>query len=328
MTKKENRLEALKELQAKIDKKFGAGSLLVGNENLKNLDRLSSGSFLLDGILGGGLPKGRIIEIFGPESSGKSTLSLLAIAQAQKEGGIVAFVDAEHALDRKYAQKLGVDMNTLLLSQPDCGEDALSIVEELVESGQVSVVVIDSVAALTPKKEIEGEMGDSHMGLQARLMSQALRKITAVAQKNNVTLIFINQIRMKIGVMFGSPETVTGGQALKFYASVRLDVRAKEKITEGDNIIGHIIRVKTVKNKTASPHQEVLVPLIYGKGIDSVVELYTMAKDKGVIHVAGAHHYMDETKKEKLASSAAEMIEKLKTDTKLYKTLADKVKSL
>lgn len=274
----------------KIEKDFGKGSILkMDDKVVEKIPSVSTGSLNLDLALGiGGLPRGRVIEIYGPESSGKTTLTLQTIASMQKEGGVCAFIDAEHALDIGYAKKLGVDVGNLYVSQPDNGEQALEIVDTLVNSGAVDLIVVDSVAALTPKAEIEGDMGDSLPGLQARLMSQALRKITGNIKKNNCTVIFINQIRMKIGVMFGSPETTTGGNALKFYASVRLDIRRVGQVKEGDEIIGSETKVKVVKNKMAPPFKEALFQILYGKGVNHLGELVDLAVQQNIVQKAGA----------------------------------------
>jgi len=286
------KLKALELAVSTIEKQFGKGSImrLGSNDSLhKDVEVISSGSLSLDVALGiGGLPKGRIVEIFGPESSGKTTLALSTIAQAQKKGGVVAFVDAEHALDTNYARKLGVNVADLLISQPDTGEQALEIVETLVRSGAVDVLVVDSVAALVPRAEIEGEMGDSHMGLQARLMSQALRKLTAAISRSNTLVIFINQIRMKIGVMFGNPETTTGGNALKFYASVRLDVRRVGAIKNGEEVTGNRTAVKVVKNKMASPFTKVEFDLMYGEGISEEGDILDLAVTANMVEKSGA----------------------------------------
>ncbi|MCA9386598.1 recombinase RecA, partial [Candidatus Dojkabacteria bacterium] len=273
-----------------ITKQFGEGSIMTLKEDkIKKMDVIPTGAISLDIALGvGGVPKGRIIEIYGPESSGKTTLALHIIAEAQKQGDVCAFVDAEHAFDSTYAEALGINIDNLLVSQPDYGEQALEIVETLVRSGGIGLIVVDSVAALTPKAEIDGEMGDSHMGLQARLMSQALRKITGIAQKTNTTVLFINQLRMKIGVMFGNPETTTGGNALKFYSTIRMDIRSKDKIMDGDNLIGNVVRVKVVKNKVAPPFREALYETFHGKGIDKVSSLIDAAVNFEVIEKAGA----------------------------------------
>ena len=286
----ENKSKALSAALSQIEKQFGKNSVMrLGDNTVQAVEAVSTGSLTLDIALGiGGLPKGRIVEIYGPESSGKTTMTLQAIAQCQKAGGTCAFIDAEHALDPQYARKLGVDLDNLLVSQPDHGEQALEIADMLVRSGAVDLIVVDSVAALTPKAEIEGEMGDSHMGLQARLMSQALRKITGNAKRSNCMVIFINQIRMKIGVMFGSPETTTGGNALKFYASVRLDIRRIGQVKEGDEIIGSETRVKVVKNKMAPPFREAIFQIMYGKGVNHLAELVDLAVAQELVQKAGA----------------------------------------
>ncbi len=292
----ENKKKALSAALSQIEKQFGKGSVMrMGDGGPRaNIEAISTGSIGLDVALGiGGLPKGRVVEIYGPESSGKTTLTLQVIAEAQKVGGTCAFVDAEHALDPSYAEKLGVDVDELLVSQPDTGEQALEITDMLVRSGAVSVVVVDSVAALTPKAEIEGEMGDSHMGLQARLLSQALRKLTANIKRSNTLVIFINQLRMKIGVMFGNPETTTGGNALKFYSSVRLDIRRTGAIKKGEEIVGNETKVKVVKNKVAPPFKTVNFEILYGEGISREGELIDMGVSCNIVDKAGAWYSYD-----------------------------------
>ncbi|MEM8591484.1 MAG: recombinase RecA [Pseudomonadota bacterium] len=293
-----DRQKALDSALAQIERQFGKGSIMkLGDENaVQEIEATSTGSLGLDIALGiGGLPKGRIIEIYGPESSGKTTLTLHAVAEEQKKGGVCAFVDAEHALDPQYARKLGVDLDELLISQPDTGEQALEITETLVRSGAVSMVVVDSVAALTPQKELEGDMGDSAPGLQARLMSQAMRKLTAAISRSKCMVIFINQIRMKIGVMFGSPETTTGGNALKFYSSVRLDIRRIGAIKDRDEVVGNATRVKIVKNKVAPPFKQVEFDIMYGEGISKMGELLDLGVKAGVVEKSGSwFSYSDE----------------------------------
>ena len=295
----ENKAKALTAALAQIEKQYGKNTIMrLGDESAKiHVDVVSTGSLGLDIALGiGGLPKGRIVEIYGPESSGKTTLTLQAIAQCQKQGGTCAFIDAEHALDPIYAKKLGVDVDSLLVTQPDNGEQALEITDMLVRSGAVDMIVVDSVAALTPKAEIEGEMGDSHMGLQARLMSQALRKITGNAKRSNCMVVLINQIRMKIGVMFGSPETTTGGNALKFYASVRLDIRRIGSVKEGDAIVGNETKVKVIKNKLAPPFKETKFDIMYGTGTNYLGEVIDIAADLDIVKKSGAWYSYNDSK--------------------------------
>lgn len=289
--KHEDKLKSLDLAIAQIDKQFGKGSIMkLGDDSARmSVETISTGSMGLDAALGiGGVPRGRVVEVFGPESSGKTTLVLHIIAEAQKNNGLAAFIDAEHALDARYARALGVDIDNLLVSQPDTGEQALEIAETLIRSGALDVITIDSVAALVPRAEIEGEMGDTHVGLQARLMSQALRKLTATVYKSNTCMIFVNQMRMKIGVMFGNPETTPGGRALKFYSSVRIDIRRISSFKEGSEVIGNRTRVKVVKNKLAPPFKDAEIDIVYGKGIDRIAEIIDLGINHGILTRSGA----------------------------------------
>ncbi|HSX43841.1 MAG TPA: recombinase RecA [Candidatus Saccharimonadales bacterium] len=306
-----------------IEKQFGKGSIMKLGEGYKaHVDTTPTGSVSLDLALGGGIPKGRIVEIYGPESSGKTTLSLHAIAEVQKRGGTAAFIDAEHALDPGYAKRIGVDVENLLLSQPDNGEQALEITETLVRSNAVDLIVVDSVAALVPRAEIEGEMGDSHMGLQARLMSQALRKLTGVISRSKTTVIFINQIRMKIGVMFGNPETTTGGNALKFYASVRMDIRRIAQIKQGEEVIGNRTRVKVVKNKIAPPFRQAEFDIMYNQGISRSGDILDLATEKGIVEKSGAWFAY---KGEKISQGREAAKKYLESNPKVEEEIAKKV---
>ena len=324
-TKNENNDKNLEQVLAEIEKQFGKGSIMKLGENPHmNVEVTSSGSITLDAALGvNGFPKGRIIEIFGPESSGKTTVALHAIAEVQKKGGRAAFIDAEHALDPVYAKKLGVNIKELLLSQPDTGEQALEICEALVRSGAIDIVVIDSVAALVPQAEIEGEMGDSHVGLQARLMSQALRKLSGTISKTNTTAIFINQLREKVGVLFGNPETTPGGRALKFYSSIRLDVRRGEQIKIGDSIIGNKTVIKVVKNKVAPPFKTAIVEIMYGEGISKESEVIDLASQIGVLDKSGAWYSY---KGEKIGQGKENVKAMLRANKDLLEELETKVR--
>ena len=323
---KKEKDKTLEQVLADIEKQFGKGAIMkLGEKGVRNIDVVSSGSLALDQALGvGGYPKGRIIEIFGPESSGKTTIALHAIAEVQKTGGRAAFIDAEHALDPVYAKKLGVDTDELLLSQPDTGEQALEIVEALVRSEAMSIIVIDSVAALVPQAEIEGEMGDSHVGLQARLMSQALRKLGGIVNKTNTICIFINQLREKVGVMFGNPETTPGGRALKFYSTVRLDVRRAEQIKVGSDVLGNKTVIKVVKNKVAPPFKTAEVEIMYGEGISKTGEIIDIASNLGILDKSGAWYSY---KGEKIGQGKENAKLFLKNNSTLYKEIEDKVRT-
>lgn len=324
------KMKALQAAMTKIEKDFGKGSIMkLGDEQVENVEVIPTGSIGLNVALGvGGYPRGRVIEIYGPESSGKTTLAIHAIAEAQKQGGIAAFIDAEHAFDRFYAQRLGVDVDNLWISQPDNGEQALQIADQLISSSAIDILVIDSVAALTPKKEIEGGMGDNVVGLQARLMSQALRKLTSTIAKTNTTCIFINQLREKIGVTFGSPETTTGGNALKFYSSVRLDIRRVTSIKDGDEVVGNQVRVKVVKNKVAPPFRKAEFEITFGNGISKVGEIVDLGVDYGILQKSGSWYSYDNAKLgqgrdavKKLLADNPELCEEL--EAKIMATLAD-----
>ena len=320
----EEKLKALKSTIDKIEKDFGKGAIMrMGEDVHMDIPSISTGSIALNAALGvGGFPRGRVIEIYGPESSGKTTLAIHAMAEAQKAGGIVAFIDAEHAFDRFYAESLGVDTENLLISQPDNGEQALEITDHLVRSGAVDIVVIDSVAALTPKAEIEGDMGDSRMGLQARLMSQALRKLTASISKTNTTCLFINQLREKIGVMFGNPETTTGGNALKFYASIRLDIRRIGQIKNGDEVIGNKTRVKVVKNKVAPPFRKAEIDIMFGEGISKAGEVIDLAVEYDIVKKAGSWFSYGDSK---LGQGRDSVKQLLKDNPELFEELYNKI---
>lgn len=326
MSTKTTNDKTLDQVLLDIEKQFGKGAVMkLGDNEHREIATISSGSLSLDIALGiGGYPKGRIVEIYGPESSGKTTFALHAIAEAQKKGGRAAFIDAEHSLDPQYASKLGVNINDLLLSQPDNGEQALEICEALVRSGAISVIVIDSVAALVPQAEIEGEMGDSHVGLQARLMSQALRKLSGIISKTNTIAIFINQLREKVGVMFGNPETTPGGRALKFYASVRLEIRRSEQIKLGTDIIGNKTSIKVVKNKMAPPFKSCMVDIMYGEGVSIEGEIVDLASDVGIIEKTGAWYAYNG---EKLGQGKENVKELLKNNTKLKEEIEKKVRA-
>ena len=323
----EDKEKALAEAFKAIEKQFGKGSIMkLGEKVHTDMEVIPTGSISLDMALGvGGYPKGRIIEIFGPESSGKTTFALHAIAQAQKQGGVAAFIDAEHALDPKYAKALGVDVDNLIVSQPDTGEQALEIAEHLIRSGAIAIVVVDSVAALVPKVEIDGDMGDSHIGTQARLMSQAMRKLSGAISKSNTVAIFINQIREKVGVMFGSPETTSGGRALKFYATIRLDIRRVEQIKQGTDIIGNLTRVKVVKNKVAPPFKVVDLDLIYGQGVSREAEILDLAVNNDIINKSGAwFSYNDE----KLGQGRENVKEFMKQNPNFTQEIENKIREV
>lgn len=319
------KLKALTNAADQLNKQFGAGTIMkLGDSPVKKVDVIPTGALSLDIALGvGGIPHGRIIEIFGPESSGKTTIALHIVAEAQKQGGVAAFIDAEHALDPQYAKNIGIKVEDLFVSQPDYGEQALEVLETLVRSGAVDIIVIDSVAALTPKAELEGDMGDAHMGLQARLMSQALRKITAITGKTNTTVVFLNQIRMKIGVMFGNPETTTGGNALKFYSSVRLDIRRRDRISQGDSIVGNVVEVNVVKNKVAPPFRKARFNIVYPNGIDKYSSIVDAAVQTGVITKSGAWFKIGSTQ---LGQGQEAVKETLKRDNKLTRSIVEKVR--
>ena len=324
LTPQQQKMKALQAAMAKIEKDFGKGAIMkMGDEKVENVEVIPTGSIGLNAALGvGGYPKGRIIEIYGPESSGKTTLAIHAIAECQKAGGVAAFIDAEHAFDRFYAEKLGVDISNLLISQPDNGEQALEIADQLIRSSAVDLLIVDSVAALTPKKEIEGDMGDSAVGLHARLMSQALRKLTGTIAKTKTTCIFINQLREKIGVMFGNPETTTGGNALKFYASVRLDIRKSQSIKDGDTILGNQVKVKVVKNKVAPPFRKAEFEIMFGEGISKVGEIVDLSTEYEIIKKSGSWFSYGDTK---LGQGRDAVKEMLKDNPELCEELEAKI---
>jgi len=325
--KKEEQNKDLENLLSTLQEKFGEGAIMkLGDAKKVNVDVIPTGSFSLDLALGvGGIPKGRIVEIFGPESSGKTTLALNVVAQAQKKGGRAAFIDAEHAMDPDYAEKLGVKIKELLISQPDSGEEALNILESLVKSGMIDVVVVDSVAALTPKAELEGEMGATHVGLQARMMSQALRKLTAISAKSNTMIIFINQLREKIGVMWGSPEITPGGRALKFYSSVRIDVRRIAQVKKGDSVVGNRVKAKVVKNKVAPPFREAEFDIMFGEGISYEGDVLNAALKHGAVTKSGATYSLEGNK---IGVGFDKVVEMLKEDKKLLNELKKKTESI
>ena len=326
MSIEQEKLNALNQALGKIEKEFGKGSVMkLGEATSMAIDVISTGSIGLDIAVGiGGLPKGRIIEVYGPESSGKTTVALHTVAEAQKQGGIAAFIDAEHALDPVYAKALGVDIDNLIISQPDTGEQALEIAEALIRSGAIDIIVVDSVAALVPRAEIEGDMGDSHVGLQARLMSQALRKLTGSIKKSNCVAIFINQLREKVGIMFGNPETTTGGRALKFYSSVRLDVRKIDTIKQGDKVLGSRTRVKVVKNKVAPPFKQAEFDIMYGEGISKVGDLLDIASDIDIVKKSGAWYSYNDTK---LGQGRENVKKFLQDNPDLIKEIDEKVRN-
>ncbi len=325
-SEREARLKAIDVAVAQIEKQFGAGSIMKLGEGHKiDIETISTGALSLDLALGGGIPKGRIIEVYGPESSGKTTLALHAVAEVQKNGGVAAFVDAEHALDPEYAARIGVNLDTLLISQPDTGEQALEITETLVRSSAVDLVIVDSVAALVPRAEIEGEMGDAHVGLQARLMSQALRKLTGVISKSKCTVIFINQLRIKIGVMFGNPETTAGGQALKYYASVRMDIRGTEQIKDGDVSIGKHVKVKVVKNKVAAPFKVAEFDIMFNEGISTAGDLLDLAVKHALVEKSGAWYAY---KGDKIGQGREAAKQYLKDHAELMTTLDQAIRAL